>query len=228
MSGAYGGTENLETLRDARNYNAWLAGLVLEALPASGRLLDFGAGIGVFAESVRGAGREVEAVEPEPVHARRLGEVGLTCHPSLKVLPSGVFSGAYTLNVLEHIEDDVAALQEVRRVLRPGAPLLVYVPALPILFSAMDRRVGHHRRYRMGGLRSALEAAGFTVASIRYADVLGVPAALVYRLVGPTDGSLNPVGVRLYDRLLFPVSRRVDRLTSRLLGKNLIAIARAP
>ena len=133
----------------------------------------------------------------------------------------------YTLNVLEHIEDDERALAELRRVMRPGATLVVYVPALPWLFTTMDTRVGHFRRYRRAELVEKLLRAGFTVGSVRYVDSLGVLATLAYRLLGSREGTIDPRSVALYDRFVFPLSRLLDRLFERTGGKNLLVIARA-
>ena len=71
------------------------------------------------------------------------------------------------------------ALRAVYRCLRPGGRFYLYVPAFPLLFSAMDRKVGHHRRYRLAGLTSQLQRAGFRVLRARYADSLGFFATLL-------------------------------------------------
>ena len=67
------------------------------------------------------------------------------------------------LDVLEHLEDDEAALAEIARILRPGGFLLANVPALPALFSEHDRALGHRRRYRRGELEARARAAGFAI-----------------------------------------------------------------
>lgn len=215
-------------MSEAVNYNSALVDEIVRALPADGELLDFGAGLGHFAREVRATGRSVQVAELEPRHVAVLVEDGFRVHESLAAVPDASFSGVFSLNVLEHIEDDEAILSELLRVMRPGGSGFFYVPALPVLYSSMDRKVGHFRRYRRAELRTKLMRAGFSVVDLRYVDVLGVPAALLYRLLGNRAGDLDPRMVRLYDRFLFPASRVLDRATRRLVGKNLLAIVHRP
>ena len=127
--------------------------------------------------------------------------------------------------MLEHIEDDLAALVELGRCLKSDGRLLLYVPAFDLLYSPMDARVGHFRRYRRRSLAEKLEQAGFRVDVARYADSLGFFATLVYKAVGDASGALDPRAVRTYDRWLFPLSRLLDRALGGLVGKNLLVVA---
>ena len=68
-----------------------------------------------------------------------------------------------SLNVLEHLSDDVGALAEMRRVLRPGGRAAIVVPAGPGLYDFYDRHLQHERRYARGELRRKAEDAGLRV-----------------------------------------------------------------
>lgn len=223
------GTENLEVMEAAVRYNAWLLDLVRGHLGPAKRVLDFGAGRGTFARVLNGeGGRAVVCVEPDAAARSVLAAGGLSAHASTGDIADASLDAVYSLNVLEHIDDDLAALSELRRCLKPGGRLLIYVPAFTILFSAMDRRVGHLRRYRRGQLLGRLEQAGFEVLRGRYADSFGFFAALAYRLGGDKGGGINPNALVIYDRLVFPVSCGLDFLTGRVFGKNVWALARRP
>jgi putative flippase GtrA len=92
----------------------------------------------------------------------------------------GAFDLVTTLDVLEHIDDDVAALAEVRRVLRPRGLLLAAVPAFMFLWGKQDEVSHHQRRYTARTLRRALGEAGFEVDRTSYFNtVLFPPIALV-------------------------------------------------
>jgi SAM-dependent methyltransferase len=224
---AYTGVENLEVMREARKYNAWLLRLIRAHAPERGRVIDFGAGSGTFARPLQEQGLTMTCVEPDAALGGVLRAQGLTPATALDQLEDASFDFAYTLNVLEHIQDDAGALSQLRAKLKPGARLLVYVPAFQILYGPMDRKVGHLRRYRRRALAQRVRAAGFTVETARYADSLGFFAALAFRLLrGESSGELNPAHIKLYDRVAFPLSRALDAMTWPLLGKNVIVLAR--
>jgi SAM-dependent methyltransferase len=226
---AASGTENLEVMREAVRYNAWLADLVRAHLGPARRVLDFGAGRGTFAQLLNGdGGREITCVEPDREARRELAAAGLESHASVADLPQAHFDAVYTLNVLEHVTDDVRALQDLRACLRPGGRLFVYVPAFPLLYTAMDRRVGHLRRYRRHELLERVRAAGFTAERTRYADSLGFFATLAYRAFGDRDGQIDRNALRLYDRLAFPLSCVLDGVLGRCVGKNVWVSAHRP
>jgi SAM-dependent methyltransferase len=222
---AYQGTDNLEVMADASNYNAFLVGLVLRHRGRAARAVDFGAGIGTFARLLRERGLDVVCVEPDPGQCEAIRAAGLTAVTDLDALPDGTLDYVYSLNVLEHIADDAGALRHVARKLAPGGRLLLYVPAFPMLFSSMDRKVGHHRRYRRSGLASLVAGAGLTVEYARYADSLGFLATLVYKVMGSTRGDLDRRSIVIFDRAVFPVSRVLDRVLGRLFGKNVYVVA---
>ncbi|MGH0036316.1 MAG: class I SAM-dependent methyltransferase [Myxococcota bacterium] len=221
-------TDLIEVMDEAVHYNRFIVDLLLAWSRGLERVLDFGAGNGRYCGELHDRGVAVEAMEPDRELRARIRERGVAAHGSLDAVGSGSLDGIYTVNVLEHIEDDAGVLAAFHARLRPGGRLLVYVPAFQVLFTANDRRVGHVRRYRRGGLVRLVEAAGFTVDDARYVDSLGFAATLVYRFLGNTDGGLDVGAVRFYDRVVFPISRILDRLLGRVLGKNLVLRATRP
>ncbi len=227
MSDPYVGRENLEAMKLARKYNAHLVQLVRNAAPGT-TALDFGAGAGVFSAALRNLGTVVTCVEPDAELRGELRAMGFTAHHGLSEVPAASLEYVFSLNVLEHIEDDTAIMAELFARLRPGGALLLYVPAFDMLFSAMDRRVGHFRRYRRRPLTAALRAAGFEICDARYADSLGFLATLAYKFIGDPAGGLNVRSLTTYDRYLFPCSRMLDRLIAGAFGKNLVVVAQKP
>ena len=224
---AYTGVENLEVMAEARNYNSWLVRRVLDHVRPGARVLDFGAGSGTFADLIRRDGLDVTCIEPDPTLRRVLQQRGFEAMAELSDLPADrQFDLIYSLNVLEHIEDDAAAVQAIARRVCAGGVLLIYVPAFAILFTAMDRRVGHVRRYRLHELTGLVRAAGLQVVGARYVDCLGFAATIAYRLLGDHNGGINRRALQLYDRLVFPVSQQLDRIFGRLFGKNALVVSR--
>ena len=226
--GSYGGTDNLEVMAEAKRYNRFLVSLVTKNLSRNGRCLDFGAGIGTFATEVSARGFEVDALDAEPVHQEEIRARGLTSVADLDDVPGGSYAGVYSLNVLEHIEQDEQILDEFLRILEPGGKAVIYVPAMSWLFTSMDVKVGHVRRYHLRELVRKMGSAGFVVNRASYADSLGVLATLAYKAVGSRDGSLDTRGVRAYDTVGFPVSKALDTVFGQLVGKNVWAVGTKP
>lgn len=220
----YTGKENLDAMALAVRYNNTIYDWLRRDLADSDRLLEFGAGKGEYCNRFQSAGRHIQAVElDEQMHQ----VIACQAHARLADAESGDgddnnFDLIYAVNVLEHIADDVTTVREFHKRLQPGGRVKIFVPARQELFSNMDRLVGHERRYHPANLRKLFSENGFTVRSCRYFDLLGYFATLVYKLTGG-KGEVSPGSIRIYDALIFPLSRLADLLTGgRLIGKNLI------
>jgi ubiquinone/menaquinone biosynthesis C-methylase UbiE len=145
------------------------------------RVLNAGAGAGSFSLRLAENGFDVTSVDTssaalEVLRGRVTGEV---TRADVTALPfaDAAFDAAVLGEVLEHVEDDRGALEEVARVLRPGGVLAVSVPADPKRFGPSDRWAGHVRRYARQELLGACEASGFTVERCR---AWGFPFAALY------------------------------------------------
>lgn len=195
------------------------------------QIVDFGAGSGTLAEIWRKLYKiEPICIEIDPSLIHILKSKNFQTLSSIQRL-NWKASYVYSSNVLEHIEDDVGALKKIREKMEPGGKLAVYVPALPFLFSDLDRAVGHFRRYKRNELISKVELAGFQVSECYYNDSLGVLATISMKILGYKR--MNGLGSKrwllVYDTYIYPVSRILDRFLCKYwVGKNLIIFASNP
>ncbi len=232
----FGALDELTELSEAGHFTAWIVDELDGALGQ--RVLDVGAGFGSIAVELasRRPGRRVTAIEPAanvfPTLVDRAASL-----PNLEVVqitsgdladrhPAPTFDGVVYVNVLEHIEDDVAELCTARRLLAPDGQLGLFVPAMPSLYGSLDYKSGHYRRYTADQLRTVLQRAGYVDVDVRYLDVLGVvPYWLMYRVMNV--GRLDRVSSTGYDRVIVPLSRAAQFVLRRPpRGKNLVATAR--
>ncbi len=190
------------------------------------KITDLGAGGGTFPEMLRARGFEADCVEPDPENQTILRRLGFSVAATMEEHEPESIDYVYTLNVLEHVPDDEALTRAVFSRLRRGGRLFIFVPAFPILWSALDDYVEHQRRYRRGPMVSMLRRTGFVLERARYADCLGFFAALVFGRGANVE--ISPRSIWLYDRFLFPVSRFLDPILGRFFGKNLAVICRKP
>lgn len=221
----YTGVDILHALEEATNYNALLVDLVLRSADGRRRMLDFGAGIGTFAKLLRTQGNDIVCVEFDAYLASALARQGFPTFRTLDEVRNGSFEFIFALNVLEHIEDDRTVLESLGAKLTKNGRLLVYVPAFQCLWTSMDDKVKHYRRYRRTDLASLTHSAGLSVRESRYMDSLGFFATLAFKILANEPGHLSPRAVRLYDRFLVPLSRILDSFVGRLFGKNVYVVA---
>ena len=85
------------------------------------------------------------------------------------------------LDVIEHLDDDLAGLREMKRVLKPGGQALIFVPAFQFLWGVQDDISHHRRRYTKRQIVTQVERAGFTVTRVTYANITFFPAILAGR-----------------------------------------------
>jgi SAM-dependent methyltransferase len=200
-------------------------------------VLEVGAGIGTFSERLLAAGaRELLLIEPEAacvteLEQRFAGDPRVTVRAEL--LPDapslagqdGTFDFALSQNVLEHIEDDAAAMAAKARAVRPGGRVMALVPAHPRLYGAIDRSFGHYRRYTRERLRAITEAAGLEVERLYSFNALGLLGWWAKKRTGAQEIGSSPL--RVYEAMLAvwaPIERRVDLPV----GLSLIVHARRP
>jgi SAM-dependent methyltransferase len=147
------------------------------------RLLEVGAGTGANLEVLARRGR-AHGVEPSPECLPLLRERGqcrvLRARAGELPYRDGSFALVAALDVLEHLHDDLAALDEMRRVLAPGGHLVLLVPSYAALWGPEDVISKHLRRYRAGEIGRLIDAASLTRVHLGYyLATLLAPVALV-------------------------------------------------
>jgi SAM-dependent methyltransferase len=228
-------------------------------LRAGDLLLDLGCGFGRHAFEGLRRGADIVACDMahgELVEVRSMcgamhqagdipaGGVGATAQGDATRLPfaDGSFDRIIASEVMEHIPNDVAALDELTRVLRPGGTMAITVPAwlpekvcwaLSSDYHAPAAVGGHVRIYTEHHLRTMMRAAGLEPGATTHAHALHSPYWWLRCAVGPANDD-NPL-VRAYHRLLVwdiekqpAVTRVAERLLSPLLGKSVVLYARKP
>jgi SAM-dependent methyltransferase len=161
-------------------------------LPQGARVLEIGCGTGHNLPMLAQFG-EVDAIEIDETAAamasERLGKkVGSAPLPELEGVEPGSYDLVAVLDVVEHVEDDVAALQAMAKALKPGGKILITVPAHQWMWSAHDVVNHHKRRYSKKTLAAALDAAGLKWNRLRYFNSLLFPVAVAARFAGKLMG----------------------------------------
>jgi SAM-dependent methyltransferase len=231
---------SFDRIERAQRYREWILDQIRPILGR--RVLEVGAGIGNITVELLRDRERVVALDPQQPYLdmieRRLGDSAIL-KERLTTIALGLedpalasrvheerLDSALLLNVLEHIDDDVAALENLSRALGGGASVVIQVPAHSWLYGEADRALGHVRRYSAAQLRETLSRAGLRLRRIWQFNALGVLGWLVSgRLQGQSMFSRRQLEV--YE-LLVPLLRRLEPERGVPVGLSLMAHATTP
>jgi len=207
------------------------------APPRDARILEVGCGTGHNLEMLRRFGR-VEGIEVDPA-ARALATLRLgqpimdTPLPMLTGVPDRAYDMVAILDVIEHIDDDVAGMRALAGKMKPGAKMLITVPAFPWMWSAHDVVNHHKRRYTRRTLRALVDDAGLKLEMMSWFNSLLFPLAATARLAGrvtgkeDSDDALPPAPVNKMLEWMFGLERYALGRLPFPPGVSLVAIASA-
>jgi SAM-dependent methyltransferase len=201
-------------------------------------LLDIGCGTGVMlgelAEFGHAQGTEMESAAVEYCRRRGFEDVSVAETPPLPFADCS-FDVVTILDVLEHIDDDVGMVVEMRRLLRPGGRMIATVPAFPALWGQQDEISHHKRRYVRSTLTRCIESGGLRLERLTYFNTLLFPpiatVRLLRRLGPPRDGvtsDFEATGTGRVNDLLgavFSAEARWLKRRSLPVGISLMAVA---
>jgi SAM-dependent methyltransferase len=221
----------LKILAVTHNYNRWIYKLFAEYV-AGRNVLEVGCGIGTLSRYFLRTCSRLVGIDTSELFIRHLK----IDHPEMEVYNFDVTDEkilsladkkndvVVSVNVLEHVKNDVKALEHMRGLLVPGGRLLLFVPALSWLFGTLDRNVSHYRRYDKKELRDKIESSGFTVEKIFFSNFAGIFGWFVNGRVLRRKNFpiMQPI---IFDKLV-PLISKIEGLRRPPIGMNLVVIAR--
>ena len=226
---------DLETMQEARRYSAHLFSLFRPYIGS--RVLEVGSGIGTMSRQLADMAEHVVGIEPNMNCAVRVQEL-MRNHPRFTLrtchleecdpaeLASHRFDTVVCVNVLEHIDNDVAALRMFREAVVPGGRVLIFVPAVQAAYGPLDAELGHHRRYSPATLAKAFQAAEMDLRLLRYTNPIGLLGWMFNAHVTKAR-THSLTQVRLFETLIAPWALPLERLLPPPpIGLSLVAVGR--
>ena len=207
------------------------------APPAQSRVLEIGCGTGHNLAMLQQFG-QVDACELDS-EARRLASIrlGRPVHearlPDLSAFEPGSYDVIALLDVLEHVEDDAAALSTIRQLLKPGGSLILTVPANKWMWSGHDVAHHHHRRYARADLQRLASRCGFESRLMSHFNSLLFPLIAGVRLFNKLahrheadDAMPSPVVNQMLEKIFAFEANLIGRVDLPV-GVSLLAVLRA-
>ena len=223
--------KDLEAMSFAHNYHKWI---LEEFIPYLGdHIAEVGAGMGNFSEFLLGTNvNHIVLFEPSDNMFASL-EKKFADNSNVNTINAffeeqsysynDTFDSVCYVNVLEHIEDHREALSHAYKTLHNKGHILIFVPALSFLYSNIDKKVGHYRRYSKNELVEVVTSAGFSIKKVKYFDMVGIiPWYIAFVLLKHTTTEVN---VSAYDKLVIPIMRKIERNITPIIGKNIVLVA---
>jgi 2-polyprenyl-3-methyl-5-hydroxy-6-metoxy-1,4-benzoquinol methylase len=227
-------TDDLHTMREARRYQAHVFSLLRPYIGS--RVLEVGSGIGTTTRELIPLADHVVGIEPNRSSAEHIHQtVGRhpkfelhTCHfeeCDRRQLLAARFDTVLCVNVLEHIEDDGAALRAFAGLVEPAGHVLIYVPAIAAAYGPLDAALGHHRRYSKRSLARLFDGAGLQLDVLKYTNPIGLLAWMFNSYV-TRNTAHSPRQIALFETLVAPWALPLERLVPVPIGLSLVAVGR--
>lgn len=223
--------DDLEAMREARRYGAHIFELLRGHIGA--RVLEVGSGLGTMSVRLVDVAQAVVGIEPNPYCLGPL-RAALGSHPRFTLrachleecdrdeLVAQRFDTVVCVNVLEHIEEDAAALRTFGEVIVPGGRVLIFVPAVQAAYGPLDAELGHHRRYSKASLAATFRKAGLDLTMLRYTNPIGLVGWMYNAHVAKTR-THNLTQVKVFDRWVAPWALPLERWLPPPIGLSLVA-----
>ena len=218
---------------EARNYRQYEYDMVAPHVGVS--MLEVGSGLGDFSAQFLPRLERLVVSDNDPYCVEQLVK-RYEDDPAVEVLELALpgeialkrpVDTVVAMNVLEHITDHVGALRSLASVMTPGGRMVLWVPGYQQLYGDFDRKVGHVRRYTPKTMRAAVEAAGLSIEVLRPINMLG-GIAWWFAVRRAKVSYPDPRVVKMYDRLVVPVTRFIERLIRPPFGQTVLCVARVP
>lgn len=231
------GSETLKILSKANRFNYWMYQSILPF--CQGPILEIGSGLGNISKFFLEDQIDILLTDLRPEYCqllkKRFGDYSSLLgvenidliHPDFdrhyqKHLAK--FKTVYALNVVEHIENDLLALENCYKLLQKDGNLIILVPAYNSLFCDLDRELGHFRRYTKKSLSSIFEKVGFQISHRQYFNFAAVGGWFLYgKLLRHQILPEKPI--RAYNRLV-PVFKILDRAIFNQVGNSVIIVGK--
>lgn len=229
----YSGHRNLEVTSQSRRFSNWMYKEIFPAL--KGDILEIGSGLGTYSEKIIqniSPTSNITLTDISPSYLEKLARkfsspknvlvsrLDLNCKEDYDKTGYEKFDSIVALNVLEHVENDGLALQQLYKMLKSDGILVLLVPCHKFLYNRIDKNVGHFRRYTKKELEFKISKTPFVVKRTFYFNMLGIVGWYLNGTLAK-NGQISSPAFKVFDCFV-PLSQYIERLLDRKIGLSII------
>lgn len=231
------GMDTLNVVGEADRFNTWMYQTVKPY--CSGNILEIGSGIGNISDYFLDNNEEITLSDIRQNYLDILGKKhqGKDNLKGLLLLDIidpefdskfadyfETFDSIYALNIVEHVKDDLLAIENIKKLLKPGGLMIILVPAYQKLFNIFDEELEHYRRYNMKMLDQLMVKNSLDIVHHQYFNFIGIfgwwfSGSVLKKKTIP-EGQM-----KLYN-MLVPIFRIVDKVIGRSMGLSVISVGK--
>ncbi|PLW80703.1 hypothetical protein C0585_01285 [Candidatus Woesearchaeota archaeon] len=214
--------ENLKNISEQTNYVNWIYEIIKPSL--KGDILEVGSGVGALTSFIE---KEKKVF---PIDIRKYDHYHSIKKPIIFDIqddPSILkrkFDTILCVNVLEHIENDINSLNNMRKLLKKEGNLILFVPAIKKVYGRIDKANLHYRRYNKEDIKKKLKISNFDIEEIKYHNFVGLMGWIYQNNIIKKD--LHNVNDLKRFNLLCPLFQKIEKIFPPLLGLSLLVIAK--
>ena len=218
---AYIGHEELQLLEHLHNYNRSIISKFEIYITPNSKILDFGAGIGTLLTPFTSKyNLRPSALEIDPNQANIIKSKNYKCFEDIRDIDNNSYDLIYSSNVFEHIENDNDELLILVNKLRVGGYICLYLPANKFLWSELDDKFLHFRRYDKKSIKNLTANTRLDIIEIKYCDPIGALFTLIFKCLHLKFNDININKLKIFDKYFFPFNFLLEKLLLHKFGKN--------
>ncbi|MCX2837482.1 methyltransferase domain-containing protein [Salinimicrobium sp. MT39] len=231
------GKDTLQIISEANGFNNWMFQTILPF--TKGKILEIGSGLGNISNFFLQTEREImltdlrkeycELLEVQfnsKINLLGIDQVDLV-HPEFDYVYKeylGKFDTVFSLNVIEHIENDHLAIGNCKKLLNKNGHLIILVPSYQKLYNKFDKELGHYRRYTLENLSELFLENNFEILHKQYFNVMGIVGWYFSGSI-LKNKSIPSSQMKLYEKLV-PAWKMLDKIVKNRVGLSSIVVGR--
>jgi SAM-dependent methyltransferase len=230
------GFQTLKAMSQAPKFNRWMYETIKPFL--TGNILEIGSGIGNFAAFFIEDQQQISLSDIRKSYCNFLSKIFKDSNYVNNILQIDLvnvdfdqtyghlfnqFDSIFSLNVVEHIQEDLVAIANMKKMLKTGGKMLILVPAYPKLFNSIDLSLQHFRRYKKNELESLLTKNGMKIEKSFFFNSLGIAAWWLTGVIFRRQRIVNRQ-MTAYDYLV-PLAKMMDKILGSKIGLSVISVA---